>query len=201
MILRKFLQFVCFNLPSYLYRGLKKLFIFFYSYSIGLTFKKCPITVKLEKVNLLVGAKYISIGAGSSLQRGIFLTAWDRYGKQYFNPEIVIGNNCSIGAFNHITCVNRITIGDGVLTGKWVTITDNSHGVTDIDMLKISPSMRSIKSKGEVKIGKNVWIGDKATILPGVTIGEGSVIAANTVVTHDVPPFSVNAGNPAKIIN
>ena len=49
-------------------------------------------------------------------------------------------------------------------------------------------------------IGDNVWIGDKATILPGVTIGEGAIIAANAVVTKNVPAFSVAAGNPAKII-
>lgn len=55
-------------------------------------------------------------------------------------------------------------------------------------------------SKGPVIIGKNVWIGDKATILPGVTIGEGAVIAANSVVSKNVPPFSVVGGIPARII-
>ena len=52
-----------------------------------------------------------------------------------------------------------------------------------------------------VVIGENVWIGDKATILPGVSIGDGAVIGANAVVTKDVPPYSVVVGNPAKIIN
>lgn len=55
-------------------------------------------------------------------------------------------------------------------------------------------------SKGGVHIGKNVWIGDKATILPGVSIGEGTVVAANAVVTKDVPPFCVVGGNPARVI-
>jgi acetyltransferase-like isoleucine patch superfamily enzyme len=64
----------------------------------------------------------------------------------------------------------------------------------------IPPVKRTLKSKGEVKIGNNVWIGDKATILGGVTIGDNVIIGANSVVTHDVPSNCVAAGNPAKII-
>ena len=150
----------------------------------------------------------ISIGKNTKFGNWIFLTAWDSYhciidGKdtiQKLSPDITIGENCSFGAFNHITCTNRVAIGNGVLTGKWVTITDNSHGDTDLDTLRIRPVLRKIESKGPVIIGDNVWIGDKATILPGVTIGEGSVIAANSVVTKDVPAYCVVAGNPAKII-
>jgi acetyltransferase-like isoleucine patch superfamily enzyme len=63
-----------------------------------------------------------------------------------------------------------------------------------------APIKRSLFSKGPVIIGDNVWIGDKATILPGVSIGNGAVIAANAVVTKDVPAYSVAAGNPARII-
>ena len=113
---------------------------------------------------------------------------------------MIIGDSVSIGAFNHITCTNRIVIGDGVLTGKFVTVTDNSHGNTDYDSLHIKPNDRDVVSKGPVVIGNNVWIGDKATILPGVTIGDGAIIAANAVVTKDVPAYSVAAGNPARII-
>ncbi|MBQ4055965.1 MAG: hypothetical protein IJD32_02545 [Bacteroidaceae bacterium] len=62
------------------------------------------------------------------------------------------------------------------------------------------PRLRNVTSKGTIVIKDNVWIGDKATILPNVTIGEGAVIAANSVITKDVPPYSVAAGNPAIII-
>ena len=116
------------------------------------------------------------------------------------DPNLSIGNNCSFGAYNHITCANRVTIGDSLLTGKWVTITDNSHGETDKVTLGMRPQKRPITSKGPVIIGKNVWIGDKATILGGVTIGDGAVIAANSVVTKAVPAYSVVGGNPAKVI-
>ena len=81
-----------------------------------------------------------------------------------------------------------------------MTISDNNHGSTDFDTLHELPANRKLYTKGPVIIGNNVWIGDKATILGGVTIGDGAVIAANSVVTKDVPAYSVVGGNPAKII-
>lgn len=148
------------------------------------------------RIGMLHGLEYISVGEGTKFGDWIYLTAWNKITK----PELVIGNNCEFGAFNHITCANRITIGDNCLTGKWVTISDNSHGTTTIDDLNISPMKRKVVSKGIVSIGNNVWIGDKVTILPNVKIGNGVVVAANAVVTHDVPDLCVVAGNPAKII-
>lgn len=171
-----------------------------YSHRTALRFYKCPKTVWFEKFGLLEGAEYISIGDRTRFQKETYLTAWGNYKEQRFLPQIEIGADCCFGAWNHITCINRISIGDGFLSGKWVTITDNSHGRTTIDDANVMPSFRKVYSKGPVIIGRNVWVGDKATILPGVTIGEGVVIAANSVVTKDIPDFGVVAGNPARII-
>lgn len=120
--------------------------------------------------------------------------------EQKFMPEIIIGNNVSLGAYNHISAINSIKIGNGVLTGKWVTIVDNSHGDTNLKSLYKSPSKRPMVSKGKVLIGDDVWIGDKVTILPNVEIGKGAVIAANSVVTKNVKSYTVVGGNPAIII-
>lgn len=171
-------------------------------------FRNCSQNVYFGKIGMLNCPQCISIGDGTSFGDWIYLTAWNSYNciidgveqKQSLRPELTIGEKCCFGAFNHITCTNKITIGDGCLTGKWVTITDNSHGDTDIESLHVPPIKRPIVSKGPVVIGKNVWIGDKATILPNVTIGDGAVIAANAVVTKDVPAYSAVAGNPAKIV-
>lgn len=181
-------------------RLIKKTFIRKRTIDIVSLFQSCDNTVRFESIGLIEGFKYISIGSNTSFQRDLYLTAWDRYREQQFIPEIKIGSDCAIGAWNHITCINRIEIGDGLLTGKWVTITDNSHGTTEYKDLRIPPAKRKIHSKGPVIIGDNVWIGDKATILSGVKIGDGAIIAANSVVTKDVPSFSVVAGVPAKII-
>ena len=146
------------------------------------------------------GNKYISMGKNCFFGRNCVVSAWDRHNEQCFTPEIRFGNDCNLGEYNHITAVNKIIIGNGLLTGRWVTITDNSHGNTDIENLCIKPLNRLIFSKGPVIIGDNVWIGDKATILPGVKIGNGAVIGANAVVTKDVPAYAVVVGNPAQVI-
>lgn len=158
-------------------------------------------TLRIDGEITIRGEQNIHIGNHTHLGKGCILTAWVNTtdGVKYF-PEIVIGSNCSIGEYNNITSTNQIIIGDNLLTGRWVTITDNSHGDTDFDSLQISPLMRNVVSKGPVIIGNNVWIGDKATILPGVTIGDCVVVAANAVVTKDVPAYCVVGGNPAKII-
>ncbi len=163
--------------------------------------------VNFGEIGMIRCPECITIGDGTSFGDWIYLTAWDSYDcivnginqRQTLNPELTIGKECGFGAFNHITCANKISIGDRCLTGKWVTITDNSHGETDKESLQVAPIKRPIYSKGPVIIGNDVWIGDKVTILPGVTIGDGAVIGANSVVTKDVPAYRVVAGNPAII--
>lgn len=122
------------------------------------------------------------------------------YDCQKVIPSIIIGNGCIVGQYNHITAVNAIIIGDNLLTGRFVLISDNNHGRFDYEELKKSPVNRDIISKGKVIIGNNVWIGDKVSILGGVHIGDGCIIGANSVVTHDIPPYSLAVGNPARIV-
>lgn len=142
----------------------------------------------------------ISIGESNSFGDNLYLTAWSQFSENNNLALITIGNHCDFGAFNHITATNQIVIGDNCLTGKWVTISDNNHGTTSLEDLLLPPLKRKVVSKGPVIIGNNVWIGDKATILGGLKIGDGAVIAANTVVTKDVPAYSVVCGVPAKVI-
>ena len=146
------------------------------------------------------GGDCVRIGDGTFFSPYLTLLALTYYEGDKFSPSIDIGKRCNLGAWNHITCINKIVIGDNCLTGKWVTISDNNHGQTILDDLKIAPLYRRLHSKGPVVIGNNVWIGEKVTILSGVTIGDGVVIAANSVVTKDIPNYCVAAGNPAVII-
>jgi len=162
--------------------------------------KQCGKGVRFEKIGRLSGSEFMSIGNHSTFQKYLYLTAWKKYKAQTFNPSLTIGDNCDFGAFNHISCINNITIGNGVLTGKWVTISDNDHGTNTLENMLINPKDRKLTSKGAIIVGDRVFIGDKSTILSGVCIGEGAVIAANSVVTKNVPSFCVVGGNPAVVI-
>ena len=148
----------------------------------------------------LKGEKYISIGKGTTINKGVILTAWDKYGEQSFTPSIKIGDNCSIGEYAHITACKEIIIGNNVLTGRRIYISDNAHGNSSKEEIDIPPIKRPLYVKGPVIIDDNVWIGERVCILSGVHIGKGAIIAANAVVTHDVPPASIVGGVPAKII-
>lgn len=162
--------------------------------SIGNTSRHTIICKGLD----LHGGEFISIGNHTYIARNCILSAWNAING--ITPKILIGDNVSLGEYNHITSANSVIIEDGVLTGRWVTISDNNHGAFIRDSLDFPAYQRPIVSKGGVFVGKNVWIGDKATILSGVNVGQGSIVAANAVVTKDVPPYSIVAGNPAKIV-
>lgn len=147
------------------------------------------------------GSRRILIGARTCIQAYSILGSWERYGKdEQYEPEIIIGNDCNIGEFCHITAINKITIGDGLLTGRFVYIGDNAHGGLSWEEANIPPAKRHLKSKGEIMIGRNVWIGDKVTILGGVTIGDNVIIGAGSIVTHDIPSNSMAAGAPVKVV-
>lgn len=151
-------------------------------------------------LNVLRGEKYISVGESCYIGRLVQLTATDSFEDQLFTPKIIIGDNCSIGDFSHVTAINEIRLGNNVRMGKNILITDNSHGSSDLAMLNIAPNYRPLISKGPVIIDDNVWIGAKACIMPGVHIGRGAIIGAGSVVTKDVPAFAIAAGSPARVI-
>ncbi len=116
------------------------------------------------------------------------------------HSNIIIGNGVLIGESCHISSIKYVEISDDVLLGRRVLISDNSHGNTSKEQLIVPPLDRKLYSKGGVKIGKKVWLGDNVIVLPGVEIGEGCVIGASSIVTKSIPPYSVCVGNPAKII-
>lgn len=155
------------------------------------------------------GQKRITIGNNTTIQSHCILGCWEKYRameadrsemEQSFTPFMKIGNYCNIGEYSHITACNKISIGDGLLTGRFVYIGDNSHGgLSEVESF-VPPIDRKLQSNGEIVIGNNVWIGDKVTILAGVHVGDNVVIAANAVVTKDVPEFALVGGVPAKVI-
>lgn len=128
------------------------------------------------------------------------LYAWEKYGKQTFNPEVIIKSGASIGNDVFISCINKIYIGKNCLMGDNILISDNSHGSNDIIEKNIPHKDRMLTSKGGIVIGDNVWICRNVCILSNVTIGNNVIIGANSVVTHSFGDNLVIAGSPAKVI-
>ena len=158
-------------------------------------------TVLCYPFSRLCGEDRIAIGANTYIEPDVELTAWTAYKSQTFTPEITIGNGCTIRHGAQLSAIQFIHIGDNLLTGPNVLITDNAHGLMDNkDELAIRPQNRLLSSKGGVTIGNNVWLGARAIILPGVTIGDGAVVAAGSIVTKDIPAYATAAGIPAKVI-
>jgi acetyltransferase-like isoleucine patch superfamily enzyme len=112
------------------------------------------------------------------------------------NPVVSIGDRCLIGKGSGIVGHFSITIGNDVWTGHHVYITDQNHGYEDVSV----PISKQSQPERAVIIGDGSWLGHGSIILPGVTIGEHVVIGANSVVTKNIPSFSVAVGSPARVI-
>lgn len=106
--------------------------------------------------------------------------------------NIKIGKNVFINACCRFQDQGGIEIGDGSLIGHNTTIATLNHDFNPLKRQNLTPS--------PVKIGKNVWIGSDCTILPGVTIGDGAIVGAGSVVTKSIPTNTIAVGNPARII-
>ena len=124
------------------------------------------------------------------------------------NAVVKIGNYTTIRGNSVVGASIGITIGDYVINSNNVTIFDNNNHPTNPEKRK---QMCQSGFYGElwdwkyadaapVIIEDNVWIGEKSTILKGVTVGKGSIVASHAVVTKDVPSYSIVAGNPAKVV-
>lgn len=123
---------------------------------------------------------------------------------ELFNSDsrLTVGDAFRSNSYLHIGVVSSVTIGKNVLFASGVYISDHSHG--DYGKLEscdpsIAPMNRTLYV-APIIIGDNVWLGEKAAILPGVRVGDGVVVGAGAVVTKDVPDYCIVAGVPARII-
>lgn len=154
---------------------------------LKLKINKCgPLFRAGRRVRVLKKNALITIGRKVQLHRDVKLSAW---GNEWFS-EIIIGDNTSIGDRTEIHAGKKVEIGSGCNIAWDVCIMDRDYHKFNSKIEEIQP----------VKIGDNVWIGCNSLILKGVTIGNGSVVAAGSVVTKDVPPNTLVGGNPAKIL-
>ena len=144
----------------------------------------------------LMNMDRLSIGNDSYVSRGTLLLCVVDYKGEKHDPHLVIGNNVYIGNRCSVSCCNEVVFGDDVTVGDHVYIADGKHGYEDITRgVAPQPLVR-----GSVRIGRMAWLGYGSFIASELEIGEHSVIGANSVVTKSVPPYTVVAGAPAKVI-
>jgi len=147
------------------------------------------------------GRRYINYGTGLTTGRYCRIDAL--YTGAATKPLIEFGKGVQINDFVHIGAIESVTIGDNVLIASRVFITDHNHGCYSGPASHSSPDSVPVDrqlSSSPVVIEKNVWIGESVSILPGVTIGSGSIIGAQSVVSRSIPANCIAAGSPARVI-
>ncbi|MEZ5078733.1 MAG: acyltransferase [Solirubrobacterales bacterium] len=138
----------------------------------------------------------LQIGRGATIEFGRFVWIGDgsklrcHEGRVEIGPKTVIGQECTISAYQHVRIGAECVIADRAM------FIDFDHGVVEVE--------RPIRLQGiykrDVEVGSNVWIGYGACILRGVRVGDNAIVGTNAVVTRDVPANAVVAGIPARVI-
>ena len=172
-------------------------------------FRNSPENLTINYPRIIAHPERITIGNNVSLGPGCWLMPITGYpsGKmkhpdgelnaQKFDPYIYIGNNVMATANLQVFAQNSVTIEDDVMFASNILVNDGSHGYQSGTIpYKYQPVFRI----DPVVIKKGCWIGQNVVIMPGVTIGEFTIIGANSVVTKSIPPHCIAAGGPAVVI-
>ena len=143
--------------------------------------------------------RFIEIGEGFTTGVGCRIEAFPQIEK----IVLKFGKNVQINDYVHITAMTNVAIGNNVLMASKMYISDCTHGsyagdINDSNTNSI-PIERPLSSK-PVIIGDNVWLGEFVSVLPGVTIGKGTIVGANSVVSKSLPDYVIAVGSPAKPI-
>lgn len=132
----------------------------------------------------LAGVERISVGRGCALYAGLWLEAEP-------TGEITIGDRVYVGHGAHVHGVDAVEIGDGTMVADGVFIGAGGHDPR---------AAMAVLNGGPIRIGRDVFIGQRAVVLGGVEIGDGAVVGAGAVVTRDIPAGAVAGGVPARVL-
>lgn len=150
----------------------------------------------------LLGLTHMAVGEDFHAGDALWLEAVVRYGDQRFEPQLRIGAHARLSDNVHIACLASIDIGEHLLCGSRVLISDHLHGRYDESPASSDPAtppaQRALFSPAPVVLGRNVWLGDGVAVLAGARIGDGCVVGANAVVTGELPAGTVAVGAPAR---
>jgi acetyltransferase-like isoleucine patch superfamily enzyme len=172
-----------------------RVFLRIYSYVISAQFHSWGDGSRIAGGAKIIGAGLIQVGCGVTIGEMAWLNAKDD--RHSGKPTLTIGDGTYIGRLIQINAWRSVDIGNNVLIADRVFISDADHNFSDV---AIPIRLQGDSFLGAVTLRDGCWIGIGVVILPGVTIGRNSVVAANAVVTKDVPDYAVVAGIPAKVI-
>jgi acetyltransferase-like isoleucine patch superfamily enzyme len=132
----------------------------------------------------------LEVGAGTLLEPGVWITAPD-------DARVRIGAGCFLNLGVMVASLGLVEIGDHCMLANGCFVSDADHRFDD---LRRPVTWQGFTSRGPTRLGANVWLGANVVVTSGVTIGERCVVGANSVVTRDLPPRSVAAGAPARVL-
>jgi len=147
------------------------------------------------KMPYVSGPVQIHVGDGATFGGNVSIVS----GRMFDQPRLIIGERASIGWRTHITVSREVIIEDDVWL-PWdcsISDTDGHPRKADRRVAMLPPDLKDIRP---VRICKKAWIGNGTRIMKGVTIGEGAIIGAGSVVISNIPPYSLAMGNPAEVI-
>jgi lipopolysaccharide O-acetyltransferase len=150
---------------------------------------------------ILRGKRMIDLGSSLTTGVGCRLEAFEADGDK--SIKLRMGKRVQLNDYVHISAIHSVNIGNDVLMASHVYISDNSHGSYKGYECDSDPKLPPIKrayTVSPVIIGNCVWLGEGVIVLPGVTIGNGAIIGAHSVVTTDIPSNSIAVGSPAKVV-
>lgn len=151
---------------------------------------------RMEQLPYLTGKGAIELGDNVRLSGKSSICFSDQVNAR---PKLVVGDNVFIGHDCGLHIAQSLEIGSNTLIAKGVSIYDFDGHPYDADERRENKAVAH-SNCAAVKIGRDVWVGARSIILKGVTIGDGAIVAAGSVVSRDVAPHTVVAGNPAKVI-
>lgn len=153
--------------------------------------------IEFSKDLTIFNEEFIKIGNNVNINEYVALKCITDKNVKNKNLKITIGDRVGIGMGTQIVAAESITIEDDVILAPYCFVGDFDHEYEDTTLPVWQQPLRNLKP---ITIKKGAWIGTKSTVCAGVTIGKNSVIGANSVVTKDVPDYSVAAGIPARVL-
>ena len=182
---------------------LKKIYYYLSAVFFRIQLKELGKNSKLRMNGRIISGKYVHFSDEVEIEKNWIIAVYPEYaGKR--NPVtesplkgVWIGSKCSFNRDLTIYCADKISIGNNCLFGSSVLISDNDHGINPIS--NQAYRFQPLTSK-PVEIGDNCWIAENVKILKGASIGEKTIVAANSVVKGQFPGYCILAGSPAKIV-